>query len=217
MSVAAVSADSTATTPSSVAGTSAQDLTTTFLTLLTTQMQNQDPLNPMDNAEVTSQMAQLSTVEGINNLNTNLASFVNSSQALQAGNLVGHSVLGEGDVLQLTGAGSGTVGVVNLASAADTVQVQVMNPSGTVVRNISLGSQSAGLVNFSWDGLDDSGNQLAAGNYTFSATASSAGKTVATTTYGLGTVNSVVLGSTGLTAQVSNLGSLSLSQILQIF
>ena len=85
--------------------TKAEDQQTKFLTLLTTQLKNQDPLNPMDNAQMTSQLAQISTVDGIERLNTTLASMMSSTsetQALQMAALVGHGALVDGNNLPLT-------------------------------------------------------------------------------------------------------------------
>ncbi len=213
MSVAAVT-DSTQSA-ASAAASSTQELSDRFLKLLVTQLKNQDPLNPLDNAEVTTQLAQMSTVEGINKLNDGLSGFIAASQALQAGSLVGHSVLAQGDAIQLTS--SGAIGGAELASAADSVKVQVVNASGTIVRTIDLGQQGAGMLRFSWDGLDDKGNAVDTGTYSFQVKASAGGNSVDATTYSLGTVSSVTLNSGGLEAEVTNLGYLTLDQIKQVF
>jgi flagellar basal-body rod modification protein FlgD len=122
-----------------------------FLKLLVTQMQNQDPLNPMDNAQVTSQMAQINTVSGIEKLNTTVEGLNNQfvqMQALQGAALVGRSITLAGNRLDISG-GSG-VGGFELASTADSVKVEVINPAGRVIDTIDMGSQAEGRHGFSW-------------------------------------------------------------------
>jgi flagellar basal-body rod modification protein FlgD len=123
-----------------------------FLKLLVTQMQNQDPLNPMDNAQITSQMAQINTVSGIENLNTSvqgLSSQFRQMQALQGASLVGRDVTLKGNQLSIQG-GVG-VGGFELAGTADSVKVEILNPAGRVVDTLDLGAQSSGLHGFSYE------------------------------------------------------------------
>jgi flagellar basal-body rod modification protein FlgD len=128
-----------------------------FMTLLITQMKNQDPMNPLDNAQVTSQLAQLSTVTGVNKLNTTLESLkasYQSSEALQAANMIGHGVLIPGSKVGLFD-GKGIMGV-EVASAADKVDLIITDPStGKDVQTISLGAQQPGIVPVAWDGIPD--------------------------------------------------------------
>ncbi len=139
---------------SSAAATNANSAASTadrFLRLLVTQMQNQDPLNPMDNAQVTSQMAQINTVSGIDKLNTTVqglnSQFV-QMQALQGAGLVGRSVTLQGDRVDVQ-AGQGVAGF-DLAATADQVQVEVLGPAGRVLETLNLGAQSAGRHAFNW-------------------------------------------------------------------
>ncbi|MEX5746693.1 flagellar hook assembly protein FlgD [Massilia sp. X63] len=136
---------------------SVQADTDKFMTLLVTQLKNQDPLNPLDNAQVTSQLAQLSTVTGVNKLNATLESLKSSYQsaeAMQATNLIGHGVLVEGNKLALL-EGQAILGV-ELASAADKVQVVITSATtGKEVATIELGAQDAGVVPIAWDGVAD--------------------------------------------------------------
>jgi flagellar basal-body rod modification protein FlgD len=123
-----------------------------FLKLLVTQMQNQDPLNPMDNAQITSQMAQINTVSGIEMLNTTVAGlngqFV-QLQALAGASLVGHDVTLAGNRLSIQdGVG---VGGVELAGTAESVKVEILSPGGQVVDTIDMGTQAAGRHGFTWD------------------------------------------------------------------
>jgi flagellar basal-body rod modification protein FlgD len=136
-----------------------------FMTLLITQMKNQDPMNPLDNAQITSQLAALSTVTGVNKLNTTLeglkASY-QSSESLQAANMIGHGVLVPSGKVGLVD-GKSIMGV-EVVSAADKVDVIITDPStGKDVQTISLGAQQPGVVPIAWDGVPDATKLDAAG------------------------------------------------------
>jgi flagellar basal-body rod modification protein FlgD len=137
-----------------------------FMTLLVTQLKNQDPMNPLDNAQLTSQLAQLSTVTGVNKLNTTLESLKSSyqsSESMAATNLIGHGVLVEGDYAQLS-SGKAIMGV-QLATAADSVKVIITDPTtGKDVQTIDLGAQPAGSIPLPWDGVVDPANVNADGS-----------------------------------------------------
>jgi flagellar basal-body rod modification protein FlgD len=162
--------------------------TNKFMTLLVTQLKNQDPLNPLDNAQITSQLAQLSTVTGVNKLNTTLESMKSSyqsSEALQATNMIGHGVLVEGDFIQLQG-GKAIMGV-DLGSASDHVQVIITDPrTGKDVQTIDLGAKPAGTIPMAWDGVIDPANvnadgtpvALRDGKYTFRVVATQGADTL---------------------------------------
>lgn len=123
-----------------------------FLKLLVAQMQNQDPLNPLDNAQVTTQMAQIQTVSGVEKLNTTVQSLQGQfvqMQALQGAALVGRDVVVEGNKLDIDN-GNGQGGF-ELASAADAVKVEILNAGGHVVDTLQLGAQTAGRHSFDWD------------------------------------------------------------------
>jgi flagellar basal-body rod modification protein FlgD len=180
-------------------------------------MQNQDPLNPMDNAQVTTQMAAINTVQGIQGLETTLTSLLstfNATQSVQATNLVGQNVLAPGSALNLSG-GSASGGV-SLAAKADNVVVSVLNSSQQVVQSMNLGAESAGTLSFNWDGTSNSGAKLPDGAYTFSVSASAAGQPVTATTLANGKVTGVDPSSSGANVSVGSLGTFSLSQISQI-
>ena len=139
-----------------------------FMTLLITQMKNQDPLNPMDNAQVTSQLAQLSTVSGIDKLNSTVESLMSSfqaSQTLQATAMLGHGVLMKGSDINLSG-GKGLMGV-DLTSPVDNLKVTIRNASGIVVNTMNLGSQEVGTLPLAWDGKTDKGSDAPDGKYKF--------------------------------------------------
>jgi flagellar basal-body rod modification protein FlgD len=115
----------------------------------------QDPLNPMDNAQVTSQLAQISTVDGISKLNSTLEKLTESSsdaQHLQAAALVGHAVLVEGSKLELLKGQS--MGGVELTAPADRVAVTIKDASGLVVRELESRRRKQVSPSFAWDGKD---------------------------------------------------------------
>jgi flagellar basal-body rod modification protein FlgD len=151
-----------------------------FLKLLVTQMQNQDPLSPMDNAQVTSQMAQINTVSGINTLNTSInamgAQFT-QMQALQGAALVGRGVLVEGNQLTLGSDGQASA-AFDLAGAADSVKVEVLSPAGRVIDTINVGAETTGRHSFSWSAPQGS---AAGSGYTFRVAATSGATNVAAT------------------------------------
>ena len=136
---------------SSVTATTAQEASDRFLKLLVTQLQNQDPMNPMDNAQMTSQMAQISTVSGIEKLNLTVeglnTQFV-QMQALQGASLIGKDVILKGD--QLSKINGDAVGAFQLDSAADRVKVEVLSAAGQLVDTLNLGPQSSGRHDFEW-------------------------------------------------------------------
>jgi flagellar basal-body rod modification protein FlgD len=188
-----------------------------FLTLLVTQLQNQDPLNPMDNSQVTSQMAQLSTVSGINQLNATvqaLSASMTSSQSLQATTMIGHAVLVPGN--QIVMAKGSSNAAVELSQPADKLTVTISDAKGNVVRTLQVGAQKAGIVDFQWDGKDDSGTTLADGTYTYTASATLGSSTSTPTTLTYGMVNSVSLTSGGAQINVGNLGDVALDEVRRI-
>ena len=203
----------TAATKSTVADTQNQ-----FLTLLVTQMKNQDPLNPMDNAQVTSQLAQLSTVTGINQLNAavaTLSSNMIAGQNLQAANMIGHGVIAPGSAISLS-SGKSIYGV-DLAQGADKVDVAIKDASGATIKTISLGSTEAGLSQLTWDGSTDKGGVAPDGQYTFAVTATTAGKAVDATALSFGLVSSVTSSAQGVKLSVANIGDISMSDVKKIY
>ncbi len=188
-----------------------------FLALLVAQMKNQDPLNPMDNAQVTSQMAQLSTVSGIEKLNTTVQALSNSmaaAQSLQAASMIGHVALVEGNQIAMASGSSNAA--VELSLPADKVTVTIADANGNVVRTMDIGAQDAGIVDFQWDGTDDGGTALADGVYTFSASSVLNGAKSTPTTLSYGLVNSVSLTSGVALLNVGNLGDVGLESVRRI-
>lgn len=189
-----------------------------FMTLLVTQMKNQDPLNPLDNAQVTSQLAQLSTVTGIDKLNETvsaLSSSFQSNQGIQAANMIGHGVVVPGSNVELKD-GKSVFGF-DLPQSADLVKVQIKDASGAVVRTLTSNSMSAGMNSMTWDGKNEAGTLLANGNYQFAVDANAGDKKLSTTNLSFGMVSSVSFGRQGAQLLVSNVGEVSMADIRQVF
>jgi len=191
-----------------------------FLTLMITQFQNQDPFKPMENGEFLGQLAQFSTVNGIESLNTSfsgLAGSIQDEQALQAANLVGRSVLAVTDIGYL--ADNGLVnGAVEIDGAVSNVQIEITNASGEVVQRLNLGEQSAGLARFSWDGLDSNGDRAPSDHYQIKARVVRGNNVESAATLIEADIESVTLGQfgAGMTLNLFGGDALSLRQIYQI-
>jgi flagellar basal-body rod modification protein FlgD len=218
---AATNAANNAASQSALSGTSSTDPAAAqdrFLTLLVTQLKNQDPLNPLDNSQVTSQLAQLSTVSGIDKLNTTvegLQSSYQTSQALQSANLIGHGVLSPGSGLTLSG-GKGVFGV-ELSGPADNVKVNVLNANKKVVHTVDLGAQDTGVQPLGWDGKDDTGATLPDGEYTVQVTSTLGGKSSTNASaLTFGQVGSVSSGTQGVKLNIQGVGPVNLSDVRQI-
>lgn len=195
----------TATTPAGSAGSagttgaltaatgSSADSEQRFLKLLVTQLNNQDPLNPLDNAQLTSQLAQMSTVSGIEKLNSAFQSLLaqsSSSQVLQSASLIGRTVLVPGSELALT-PGAEVPFAVDVSGAAETVKVSITNAAGEVVRNLDMGALPPGVKTLSWDGRADNGAPVAAGVYTVNVGALGGDSAVAASALSYAKVSSV--------------------------
>lgn len=166
-----------------------------FLKLLTTQLQNQDPLNPMENEAFVSQLAEFSSVEGIKGMQESLETMVTSmrsDQLLSGANLVGRSVgLGNTDVR--AAGGLNTELQIELDQPASNVSLQVIsNTTGEIVYQGDLGPQSAGTVSTTWSGTDDAGNSLPVGSYSFIAVSESNGRRIEQPIAAVSRVTSVV-------------------------
>ncbi|HJV60531.1 MAG TPA: flagellar hook assembly protein FlgD [Albitalea sp.] len=211
MAVGNITTNATST-PAASAVTGAGDASSAdrFLKLLVAQMQNQDPLNPMDNAQVTSQMAQINTVNGIQQLNTtvkSLSSQFTQMQALQGAALVGRDVVVPGNQLDLSnGAGQGGF---ELTSPADNVKVEILNAGGHVIDTMQLGAQSAGMQGFTWD-ASKAGTDT---NLTFRVTATSGATTLSSTALMRDRVLAVSTGGDTLTLELARSGSTPYSGI----
>jgi len=214
MAVSATSSSATTTAAaSSLASASDAGSQDRFLKLLVTQLQNQDPLSPMDNAELTSQIAQINTVTGIANLNTSVQALSGQflqMQTLQGASLIGKDVIVPGNKLDITdGVGQGGF---ELAAAADSVKVEVLNAAGTVVDTVQLGASNAGVNGFNWvSGKYDNSSGL-----TFRVTATSGATKLDTTLLMRDTVNAVSTSGNSLTLELDRSGSTPYSSVKAI-
>ncbi len=191
-----------------------------FLTLMITQFQNQDPFEPMDNGEFLGQLAQFSTVSGIESLNTSfsgLSGSMKDNQALQAAGLVGHSVLAVTDVGHLGDNGQ-LNGAIELESSASDVQIDITDENGALVQRLSLGQQAPGLVRFNWDGIDAEGNRADAGLYQVSARVIRGAETESAVTVIEAEIDSVTLGQFGggMSLNLEGGQQMPLSRVYQI-
>lgn len=191
-----------------------------FLELMLVQIQHQDPLNPMSNGEFLSQLAQFGTVNGITELKSSfdqLASFLQSNQALQASTMVGRTVLVESDVVALN-AGENIQGAIELEASTGSLTVLVTSSSGQLIKQINLGSQTAGTVRFTWDGINDNGTAAVPGTYKISAQAVIDNESIAQLTFVQAKVDSVTLSQagTGPLLNLQGLGSIPISQVKEI-
>jgi flagellar basal-body rod modification protein FlgD len=196
---------------------SAEDSQNRFLKLLVTQLKNQDPLNPMDNAQMTSQLAQMSTVSGIEKLNTTLNSLVDgfsTSQSMQAAEMIGKRVLVAGSQLPL--ASGQAFGGINLSAAADQVKLSILNTAGQVIQTQDLGARDAGVFDFVWDGMNDAGIKAADGIYKFSVNATQGGNKVTADPLQIGTVSALVRSQSGFLLDLGVLGTVDFKNVQQI-
>ena len=204
------------------AGGATQDMSNRFLTLLVAQMKNQDPLNPTDNSQVTSQIAQINTVTGINDLNDTLSKItgqIDTSQQLQASSLIGHKVLVPGSEVKVGSDGTATAFGVDLPADAAKMSISITDNAGNVVHKSEYTNQAAGVQSFQWDGKDASDAQVDPGKYTvnISATASD-GSEIKVQPLDTGYVDGVVSGGSGTGAQLDlgPGGLVGLSDVYQI-
>ncbi len=197
-----------------------------FLSLLITQLRNQDPLNPMDNAEVTSQIAQLSTVNGINQLNNTLLALsgqLDVSQSMQAAGLIGKSVLVPGSKV-LLGSAPGDAGQkqatplgVDVIGPAAQLEVTIFDAAGQPVRKLDMGAQPPGVLSVQWDGRDNGGLPMTDGAYTAQVNARDAeGNPVPAEMLAWGQVSSVDQSAGGLRVDLGLGGQHSVQDIRKI-
>lgn len=197
--------------------TDAEDIQNRFLKLLTTQLKNQDPLNPMDNAQMTSQLAQINTISGIEKLNVTLGKMLDiydSGQSMQAAGLIGKHVLVAGNNLPLSGGAA--LGGASLTAAADQVTVSVLDGAGNVLQTQQLGPRPAGTVAFSWDGKKADGTQMPDGTYKFKVDAQSGGNKIESSALQVGMVNAVVRSNGGFLLDLGAQGNVSFKDVQQI-
>lgn len=201
---------------SKTTATGGSELQDRFLKLLVTQMKNQDPLNPMDNAQVTTQLAQISTVGGIDKLNTTLQTLSSSmlaAQSVQSSAIIGRDVYASGSTLALTD-GKAT-GAFELKQDADHVFVQISNSSGALLRTLDLGAAKTGMSAFEWDGKTDAGNTVTSGMFTFQVTAARGNATIPVDPMMAGRVDGVSL-TNGVRLNLQGGGDIGMSDVKRI-
>jgi flagellar basal-body rod modification protein FlgD len=155
------------TAGSASSGTSAADQTQNFLKLLIAQIQNQDPMAPMDASTMTAQMSQLNMVSSMSNMNTSMTAMLNQMQSVNFMNqasLIGHSPAVAGNSINFDGKNQVILGA-NAANPLSSAVATITDASGNVINSASLGTLDVGMKNFAWDGRDSSGNTVAAGMY----------------------------------------------------
>ena len=189
-----------------------------FLKLMTTQLQNQDPFAPMDNGDFIAQMAQFSTVTGITEMGEtlkSLASQLSEFRVATASDLLGHSVLVPGNLARPNKDGE-IHGVVDLPAASAANGVVISDMSGEVVHTIDLGSQSSGLVGFSWTDMEE---KFLEGSPTFKieayTTSADGTKGANTSVFAEVLAASVDKGETGVKLDVKDYGEVNASDVLK--
>lgn len=191
-----------------------------FLNLMVTELTHQDPMKPMDNAQLATQISQFATVSGINELNNSfseLSNALHSDQALQATSLVGHDVLVPLNTGYLNSGGS-ISGVIGIEQPANDLVVRVTDAAGALVREISMGAQQTGEVRFNWDGLMDDGNFAPPGQYRISASAVIDDQTVSPYILMEAVVESVSIGQPGqpLLLNLAGVGAVPFNDVAEI-
>jgi flagellar basal-body rod modification protein FlgD len=202
------------------AASKGSDLQNHFMTMLVAQLKNQDPLNPMDNSQMTAQLAQINTVSGIQDLNQTLHAIngqIDAGQTLQAAGLIGKGVLVPGDRVLVGADGTTTPFGLDLGQGADEVKVSIVDGSGQVVRQFNLGAQPAGLQSFTWDGRLDDGTQAPQGAYTLSVQATREGDAVDATNLNYALVTGISTGADGPMLDLGGInGQVGLDDVRQI-
>jgi len=191
-----------------------------FMKLLIAQLKNQDPLQPQENGEFLSQLAQFETAAGAEELQQSFDKFsanMQSSSALQASSLVGRSVLAPGGIAQLE-TGKNVAGQIDLGSSTTNLMIEITDAAGQLVKTIPMGTQAAGDVGFTWDGTDQNGNYLPPGGYRINATADVGSEQVAQEVLVSAKVDSVTIGQggQGMKLNLAGLGSIDFSAVKEI-
>jgi len=190
-----------------------------FLKLMTTQLMNQDPLQPMENGEFLAQMAQFSTVNGITEMNTSiqgLSESYRSQQLMQAGSLINKSALVEASFANLD-VDKGLRGAFVLDRATDGTQIVVRNMQGEIVHTESLGIKFSGTHEYSWDGVMDNGAKAPAGQYLVQVDALENGELYQPTNLVYSNINAISTGSSGeLVLEVAGIGNLPFTDVYRV-
>lgn len=190
-----------------------------FLTLMTAQLKNQDPFEPVDNTQMVAQMAQFSSLSGITEMNTTLKAIADKLSGTSLGDALGYvgkTVLTEGSTAYPRTSG-GIAGAVALADDAADVSVTITDPDGKTLKTLVLGAQDKGAVAFDWDGTTDSGDSAGDGPFTVKVAARNADGAVTASPLVWAPVSTVSLGSDGAPVlTLPGIGQVSLSAVWQV-
>ncbi len=194
---------------------------TDFLTLMLAQLKNQDPTSPVDSNVFLTQLAQLSEVQGITQLNTSFTNLSNSlvgNQAMQASSLLGHQALVPSSTATIAAPGATVTGAVAVPQTSAQVLINISDSGGNIVQQVNLGAQAQGIANFTWDGTEANGAVAPVGQYSVSAQVAGVAAKTTIPTYISGTIQSVTMGagSTGMSVNVAGQGAVLLSNVAQI-
>lgn len=209
-----------ASTNASTSATTVASQYQTFLLMLTTELQNQDPTQPLDSSQFTSQLAQFSSLEQQLQTNANLTNLITAQQSASfnsAISYIGHTVEATGDSFTASGSGSSVPLAFSLSGTPASATVSIVNAAGATVNTASVQNPTAGLNSLTFNGEDSNGNALPAGTYTYSVTASDAsGNALTATPYQTGTVTGVTSSGGTTSLQFGTNGSVPVSQVVQV-
>ena len=213
----AAAASNSAATSGKISGQLGQS---DFLKLMTTQLNNQDPTNPVDNSQLLAQMAQFASVSSLQDMQNSMQKLLSSNvsnQTMQAASLVGHQVVAAGSNAVLDSSGQ-LMGAVDVSQKTNDLMIGIYDSSGQLVKTMNLGAQDKGMVPISWDGVTDAGSNAPGGIYQIKALANDNGSTQAMSTYVASNISSVTVDSTNqqIMLNTSTGDSIKLSDVKQI-
>ncbi|HVF93583.1 MAG TPA: flagellar hook capping FlgD N-terminal domain-containing protein [Sphingomonas sp.] len=189
-----------------------------FLKLMTAQMKNQDPFDPVDNTQMVAQMAQFSSLAGISEMSSTLkaiADKLGGTSTADAVSYIGKTVLTAGDTAYARSSG-GISGAIEIADTASDVRVTITDQNGGVLRTVSLGAQQAGTTSYDWDGTTDTGEAAGPGPYRVSVSAQNGGKTVAANNLVWAPVESVSTASGAALLTLPGIGQIPVTAVRSI-
>jgi flagellar basal-body rod modification protein FlgD len=210
----------TTTTPNAITAAAADTLTQNdFIKLLTAQLKNQDPTEPVDATQQVTQLAQFSSVAGISEINTTLKAIQDKlagGSTSDALSYVGRTVLVPGNTA-FPRTDGGLTGAVDLAGAATDLRVSIEGPNGAILKTLSLGAQAQGTATFDWDGTTNNGEPAGPGPFKISAVANNNGASVGTTPLVWAPVSSVSIPAKGAPIlTLPGIGQIATTQVRQI-
>lgn len=190
-----------------------------FLTLMTAQLKNQDPMKPLEGTEFISQLATFGTVSGVQEMKESmelLASSLRSTQTLNGSSMVGRDILVEADRLAHTQGGT-VSGELQVPAGTTSLQVRITDSTGSVVREMTLDT-AGGTRAFTWDGLRNDGTPAESDTYDIEAVATVAGQTGSLPLMLAGRVSSISLDATGtnLTLNTAALGAVAMTDVRRV-